>query len=172
MTGEIIETSSTNCIAQSYQLDEAPKLGSVVKLGENGMGVVYEVRTLSLDPSRKPQALGDGNKNLQKILNEQPQLKSLLRTEFDIRLVGTEGLPDKAPALHATVEEGSFEDLKKNLSYLRYLKDLPAEVLVKHLKLLAGKDEGLKLKAVRELTRLLQKTEWEKVEEVIVRLES
>jgi hypothetical protein len=166
--GEIIETSTRNCIAQSYELEKAPILGSLVKIGKV-YGVVCEVRTASLDPSRKPQVLGDGIKKLAEVLQEQPQLKSLLRTEFEIQLVGEDGLPDSAPSLHAQVEETKANALKDNLRYLYYLKDLAVEVIIKHLKLLAGKDEELKLRATRELAHVLR-TDQEKLEELIERM--
>ncbi|MDD4352480.1 MAG: hypothetical protein PHU71_05935 [Candidatus Gracilibacteria bacterium] len=166
--GEIIETSTRNCIAQSYELDAAPSLGALVKMGEI-YGVVCEVRTLSIDPSRKPQALGNGTKNLAEILAQQPQLKSLLRTEFEIRLVGSD-LPDRPPALHAQVEEVAGDSLKEDLAYLRYLKDLSGDVIVKHLKLLVGQDEELKLAAAKKISTILMQ-DLEKLDELLERLQ-
>lgn len=166
--GEVIETSSSKCVAQSYVLEQAPALGSLVQIGTS-YGVVAEIRTVSLDPSRKPQALGDGKKKLAEIFQEQPQLQALLRTEFEIQLVAIEALPDSPPRLHEQVTEASAQALVKDLSYLRYLKDLPSEVLVKHVRLLAGTEEVLKISATRILAHYL-KNDAEKLEEVLERL--
>ncbi len=58
---EVIEASTTEFVAQCYDLDGAPDFGSFVRVRDRALdifAVVSEVRTASLDPGRRPVVRG------------------------------------------------------------------------------------------------------------------
>ena len=57
---EIIESSTKSIIVQCYELYQAPKLGTLIKTQDDPsiIGIVYNVFTEPLDPSRRPIARG------------------------------------------------------------------------------------------------------------------
>ena len=58
--GEVVEAPSTTFVAQCYQLNGAPPLGSLVRTGDPAIqGVVYRVVTEPLDASRPVLARGE-----------------------------------------------------------------------------------------------------------------
>ena len=59
--GEVIEASTTNFMAQCYQLYQSPPLGNLVKSTDESVelyGIVYHATTASLEPGRRPIARG------------------------------------------------------------------------------------------------------------------
>ena len=58
--GEVVETSTTGFVAQCYQLYGAPPLGALVRAGRPhpAYGVVHQVTTQGIDPTRRPVARG------------------------------------------------------------------------------------------------------------------
>ena len=59
--GEVIEASTTDFVAQCYELYQLPPLGSLVKTRDLPLelyGVVYQAATTSLEPGRRPIARG------------------------------------------------------------------------------------------------------------------
>ena len=58
--GEIVEATTAAFTARCHELYVAPALGTLVRAGGNNpvLGIVAEVRTQSLDPSRRPIAMG------------------------------------------------------------------------------------------------------------------
>ena len=53
--GEVIEASTTDFVAQCYELYDAPPLGSLVRTGSDPIyGIVHGVATRSMDPARHP----------------------------------------------------------------------------------------------------------------------
>jgi len=111
--GEIIESATDQCIAQSYELDTAPPLGSLVRvIREDGTiiyGVVSTIETRPLDPGRRPIARGRDATSLKEIHQQHPQLKELFRTEFGLKVLGYEAnalhyyLPPLPPEVHQLV---------------------------------------------------------------------
>lgn len=120
VVGEVIETATTQFLAEARELEGAPPFGSLVKVprgeGEPTVyGAVFEIRTESADASRRPVAFGLSPEELRR---QQPQIFQLLRTYFRVLILGYgEGgsfrafLPPRPPAIHAfvypcTPEEG------------------------------------------------------------------
>ena len=85
--GEIIEASTTQFIAQCYELYELPPLGSLVKTGDI-YGIVCNATTTSLEPGRRPIARGKDEATEEAIYKASPQLLKLLRSEFGAVVVG------------------------------------------------------------------------------------
>ena len=89
--GEVIEASTTDFVAQCYELYQSPPLGSLVKTGDSGgelYGVVYNAATTSLEPGRRPIARGKDEASEEEIYRSNPQLLKLLRSEFNALVVG------------------------------------------------------------------------------------
>lgn len=110
--GEVVESSSTGFVSQSYRLYGAPHLGALVRTGGPcpAYGVVHEVATRGIDPSRRPTARGEGEASEEDVYRSNPQLEHLLRTDFRAVIVGhaSEGgtlyhLPPSPPPIYAFV---------------------------------------------------------------------
>ena len=88
--GEVVEASTTEFATQCHELYEAPPLGSLVKSGGESpiYGVVAEVSTQSIDPGRRPVAMGSGESTVEAVYENNPQLTRLLTTEFRSVVVG------------------------------------------------------------------------------------
>ena len=109
--GEVVESSSTGFVAQSYRLYGAPHLGALVRTGGPypAYGVVHEVATRGIDPSRRPTARGEDEATEEDVYRSNPQLEHLLRTDFRAVIVGHIGgetryhLPPSPPPIYAFV---------------------------------------------------------------------
>ena len=89
--GEVIEASTTDFVAECYQLYELPPLGSLVSVGDTSaetFGIVYHATTTSVDPGRRPIARGKDAASEAEIYQSSPQLLQLLRSEFCVLAVG------------------------------------------------------------------------------------
>jgi len=89
--GEVVEASTTDFVAQCYELYQSPPLGSLVKttdLPVEQYGVVYHATTASLEPGRRPIARGRDEAAEEDVYRSSPQLLKLLRTEFSAVIVG------------------------------------------------------------------------------------
>ena len=89
--GEVIEASTTEFVAECYELYELPPLGSLVSVGdadEKTFGIVYHATTTSVDPGRRPIARGKDAASEAEIYQSSPQLLQLLRSEFNVLAVG------------------------------------------------------------------------------------
>jgi hypothetical protein len=89
--GEVIEASTTGYTAQCYELYQSPALGSLVITHESKLelyGVVHNVRTAGTDSGRRPVARGKGELNEEDIYRSNPQLLKLLKSEFEVLVVG------------------------------------------------------------------------------------
>jgi len=121
--GEVIEASTTDFVAQCYELYQSPPLGSLVKTRDAGMelyGVVYNATTTSLEPGRRPIARGKDETSEEAIYQASPQLLKLLKSEFGALVVGhREGdklhhyLPPKPARIHSFVYLCSHEEIKE-----------------------------------------------------------
>ena len=102
--GEVVEASTTQIVAQCYELYTSPPLGSLVRCGtsdttgEDGdavYGIVYEVSTHSIDPGRRPIARGRDEDDEDAVYEANPQLSRLLSTEFRNRWWSDTGETEK-----------------------------------------------------------------------------
>jgi hypothetical protein len=129
--GEIVEATTTEFIAQCYDLYELPSLGSLVKTadGETELyGIVYKAVTASIEPGRRPVVRGKNEPNEEAVYNSNPQLKKLLRSEFSVIIVGYRYddklyyyLPSKPAHIHGFVYSCSVEEVKSFSTSLEFL---------------------------------------------------
>ncbi len=110
--GEVIEASTTEFIAQCYELYQLPPLGSLLKtrdLPVEMYGIVYYAATTSLESGRRPIARGKDEDSEEAIYRSNPQLLKLLRSEFNALVVGYKDeklyhyLPPKPARIHGFV---------------------------------------------------------------------
>ena len=111
--GEVVEASSTEFIAQCYELYQVPPLGALVKTTDAPVelyGIVYHAETSGIEPGRRPIARGKEEKSEEAIYQSNPQLLKLLKSEFCGVVVGhrQEGklyhyLPPKPARIHGFV---------------------------------------------------------------------
>jgi hypothetical protein len=121
--GEVIEASTTDFVAQCYELYQSPPLGSLVKTKDEPIdlyGIVYHATTGSLEPGRRPIARGRDETSEEEIYRSSPQLSKLLKSEFSALVVGhREGdklyhyLPPKPARIHGFVYQCSLEEVKE-----------------------------------------------------------
>ena len=121
--GEVIEASTTDFVAQCYELYQSPPLGSLVKTTDLPVelyGIVYYATTASLEPGRRPIARGKDEASEEEIYRSSPQLLKLLRTEFSALVVGhRQGdklfhyLPPKPARIHGFVYLCSPDEVRE-----------------------------------------------------------
>ena len=132
--GEVIEASTTEFVAQCYELYQSPSLGSLVKTTDAPVelyGIVYHATTSSIEPGRRPIARGKDETSEEEIYRSSPQLLKLLRTEFNALVVGhrQEGnlfhyLPPKPARIHSFVYLCLSEEVKEFSHSLDFLSIL------------------------------------------------
>ncbi len=117
--GEVIEASTTDFVAQCYELYRLPPLGSLVKTGDM-YGVIYSAATTSVEQGRRPIARGKDETSEEEIYRSSPQLLKLLRSEFSALVIGhrQDGklyhyLPPKPARIHGFVYMCSSEEIKE-----------------------------------------------------------
>jgi hypothetical protein len=101
--GEVIEASTSQFVAECYELHSPPPLGSLVKTSDGDVeiyGVVCNAATQSMDPGRRPIARGRDETSEEGIYRQNPQLSKLLRTTFDTLVVGYSAGTQRAAPLH------------------------------------------------------------------------
>ncbi len=121
--GEVIEASTTDFVAQCYELYQSPPLGSLVKTRDESVelyGIVYNATTTSLEPGRRPIARGKDEVAEEEVYRTSPQLLKLLRSEFSALVVGhRQGdrlyhyLPPKPARIHGFVYLCPLEEVKE-----------------------------------------------------------
>ena len=121
--GEVIEASTTDFVAQCYELYQSPPLGSMVKTTDLPVelyAIVYNATTTSLEPGRRPIARGRNEATEEEIYRSSPQLLKLLHTEFSALVVGYREnenlyhyLPPKPARIHSFVYHCSPEEVKE-----------------------------------------------------------
>ena len=121
--GEIIEASTTDFVAQCYELHQSPPLGSLVKTTDLPMelyGIVCNATTNSLELGRRPIARGQDEANEEAIYRSSPQLLKLLRTEFSALVVGYREneklfhyLPPKPARIHSFAYQCSSDEIRE-----------------------------------------------------------
>ncbi len=174
--GEIIEASTSDFVAQCYELYELPPLGSLVKT-KNGeldiYGIVCHATTGSLEPGRRPIARGRDEDSEEAIYQSSPQLSKLLRSEFSALVVGhkigenvNQYLPPGPARIHGFVYQCSPEEVREfgqSLGFLTLLvnTNLPVareEIIPAALRLMSQAQEdphGFLVAAGKELAVML-----------------
>jgi len=121
--GEVIEASTTDFVAQCYELYQIPPLGSLVKTRDLPMelyGIVHNAATTSFEPGRRPIARGKDETTEEEIFRSNPQLLKLLKSEFGALVVGhRQGdklyhhLPPQPARIHSFVYQCSPDEVKE-----------------------------------------------------------
>ncbi len=121
--GEVIEASTTDFVAQCYELYQMPPLGSLVKTRDQSVelyGIVCNAATTSLEPGRRPIARGKDEESEEEIYRSSPQLLKLLKSEFGALVVGHKQgdklyhhLPPQPARIHSFVYLCPPEEVKE-----------------------------------------------------------
>lgn len=85
---EVIESSLVSCLAQSWQWDSFVPFGSLVVIPQANrdvIGIVYQIQTGSLDPTRYPFAY---KKTEEELRRDQPQIFEFLKTTISCLIAG------------------------------------------------------------------------------------
>jgi len=132
--GEVIEASTTDFVAQCYELYQSPPLGSLVKTTDLPVelyGIVYHATTTGIEPGRRPIARGKDEDTEEAIYQSSPQLLKLLRSEFNALVVGHRQdnklhhyLPPKPARIHGFVYLCPADEVKEFSQSLDFLNIL------------------------------------------------
>ena len=145
--GEVIEASTTDFVAQCYELYQLPPLGSLVKTKSSELelyAIVYNATTTSLEPGRRPIARGRDEDSEEAIYRSSPQLKKLLKSEFNAIVLGHRAgdtihyyLPPKPAHIHSFVylcPPQEVKDFSQSFGFLNMLLNtnlpLPQDELI------------------------------------------
>ncbi len=172
--GEVVEATTTEFVAQCYELYAAPSLGSLVRCGDGGgiYGIVHEIGTRSIDAGRRPIARGRDEDDADAIYQANPQLSRLLSTEFRALSVGhvedgalRRWLAPLPPRIHSFVyvcSDDALREFSAELDFVSILLSAPIaaadDVLAAFLKAAGGAHpdrEAFLVNAGRRLTPLL-----------------
>ena len=111
--GEVVEASTTTFVTQCYNLYNSPSIGSIVRANNRHpvYGIVSNINTQAIDPSRKPVPRGIDVNTEEDVYNANPQLQHLLRTEFQSTIVAYQAvnnirfeLPPTPPQIYSFVQ--------------------------------------------------------------------
>ena len=152
LMGEVVETSLTGYVAQTYKLDEPPPFGGLVRVKDRSgnceiYGVVYASATGGLDPGRRAAARGNSQPPAsdEQVYTDNPQLSRLLKTEFSVLVLGCQlanasrfsyVFPDYPPPLHYGVtlcNDALLQRFTEENGYMRAILEasqVPAEELL------------------------------------------
>ena len=132
--GEVIEASTTDFVAQCYELYQSPPLGSLVKTSGESVemyGIVSNATTASIEPGRRPIARGKDEASEEEVYRSSPQLLKLLRTEFSALVVGYREneelfryLPPRPARIHSFVYQCRPEEIKEFSQSFEFLNIL------------------------------------------------
>ena len=140
--GEVVESSTTEFVAEACELHGAPSFGRFVRVDAEWpiIGIVFNVFTHSIEPNRRPVAYG---KTEDELRLEQPQIFELLRTEFQALVIGymddrgpVQTLPPQPARIHSFVRLCEAEevcDFTRTDDYLRSILNtakIPTDELV------------------------------------------
>lgn len=188
---EVIETATTEFLAQCLEPEDLsfpvmPAFGSWVKAGDEEAGnqifaVVYHATTSPIDSVHRARALG---LSLQELREQQPQIFSMLKTEFRAAIVGFQPpaevergrvvsqapiyqhLPPRPPQIHQAVYQCDPEEIlqfSEKLDFLRTLLQMPgvpvdalAAATIREIYQLRQADRSWLLQAGRMLSLLLK----------------
>lgn len=144
---EVTQASTAGFFAQCYELFDLPALGSLIKCrdGKNEIvAVTCNARTSSLEPGRRPIARGKTEITEEDVFRSNPQLRQLLKSEFEAVVLGHSFdneyyhyLPPRPVKLHSFVylcnpdEIAAFSQSLEFLSLLTSARtEIPSEELV------------------------------------------
>jgi hypothetical protein len=146
--GEVIESCTTDFTAQCYELYQSPALGKLVKAHwepqADLFGVVCRAATAGIDTGRRPIARGKDEADEEEIFRSSPQLLKLLRSEFQVAVIGfkkgeaiCQYLPPQPARLHSFVHLCNNEEVlafSRSFDFLNILLksrlELPVEEMV------------------------------------------
>lgn len=130
---EVIESNLHSFTAQCWQWDKLPTFGSLVEVTTNNhkvLGCVTQIRTESIDPTRKPRAY---QKTEEELLREQPQIFEMLQSIFTVQVIAYQQLntgqiryltplqPCKIHAFIRKADEETFSTLFSTPDFLHML---------------------------------------------------
>lgn len=125
---EVIESSLTGWLAQSWAWDTFPEFGSFVAIeGKKRtiFGIVHQVQTGSMDPVRYPFPY---QKTEEELLKEQPQIFEFLKTTFSCITIGYQEkksisylIAPEPPKIHAFIMHPDTELSKIFFASNKYL---------------------------------------------------
>lgn len=125
---EVIESSLHSFKAQSWQWDRFPTYGSFVTITQSShtyIGLVYDIATGSMDPTRYPFPFQKTEEELKK---EQPQIFEFLKTTFCTITLGyyhkgvmTYAAPPHPAKMHAFIAPITIEMQREFLTKPYYL---------------------------------------------------
>lgn len=169
--GEVIESSTTEFVAESCELHGAPSFGRFVRVVSEVpiIGIVFNVFTQSIEPNRRPTAYG---KTEEELRLEQPQIFELLRTEFQALVIGyvddtgpVQTLPPQPARIHSFVypcDDDEVRAFTRTDDYLRSILNtakIPTDELViatmRHTLRAHGRAAPYLVRMGKELARLL-----------------
>ncbi len=125
---EVIESSLTSWLAQSWNWDFFPTFGSIVTIETKKrtlVGIVYQIKTGSIDPVRYPFTY---QKTEEELMREQPQIFEFLKTTFSCLIIGYQEnekifyqLAPEPPKIHAFVSPATALLHRQFFSHNHYL---------------------------------------------------
>jgi len=125
---EVIESSFTGWLAQSWHWDRFPSFGSFVSVEgkvRTIFGIVHQINTGSMDPIRYPFPY---QKTEEELLREQPQIFEFLKTTFSCATIGyqekgtiTYLIAPEPPKIHSFITYPDEQTCKKFFANTRYL---------------------------------------------------
>jgi hypothetical protein len=125
---EVIESSLTSWLAQSWSWDTFPEFGSFVAIeGKKRtlFGLVHHVQTGSMDPVRYPFPY---KKTEEELLQEQPQIFEFLKTTFSCVTIGYQEkktisylIAPEPPKIHSFITRPTVEMSKIFFASTHYL---------------------------------------------------
>lgn len=125
---EVIESSLTGWLAQSWSWDTFPEFGSFVAIEgkkRTVFGIVHQVQTGSMDPVRYPFPY---QKTEEELLKEQPQIFEFLKTTFSCIAIGYQEkksisyvIAPEPPKIHAFITHPDKETSKIFFASNKYL---------------------------------------------------
>lgn len=133
---EVIETSNPEFLAQCYELEGVPALGSMVRTRSRDCdiyGIVYYSATHSIEPGRRIIARGHNAESDKDVFRENPQLAKLLCSDFKALVIGHRSdsairqyLPPSPASVYAFVYNSNDEEVREftgSLNFLNLLLD-------------------------------------------------
>ena len=127
---EIVDSSLSQCIAQSWSWDLFPDYGSIVVIETEDIkyfSIISEITTGSLDPVRVPIAY---KKTEAELLRDQPQIFEFLKTSFTCLVLGyidnkdlniSYLTPSKPPKIHSFIRNISSVELNNFINNYDFL---------------------------------------------------
>lgn len=163
--------------ALSLSLSPLPPVSEALVLPAATYALVYGATTSSLEPNRRPSALGFADED--EMRRQQPQIFELLRTEFSSMLVAysigdgsplKRHLPSRPPRIHSRVYACTLAEVQMLTADLGFLRNIllpsgggiagvPADELaaacLRHARMAQAQEPGFLLRAGRVLALLL-----------------